>query len=357
MGHGGSEVSLTERGAKMARLLGIRLSEVDFKCFYSSDLKRAQETTKIIYDECKILSENGVEPVYLSELREKCLGLLEGKDPKTFKEEVRKKGVSMREFKPEAGESWIDVFIRTKNFLNNLIKKFVKQDFIDPELQNLDSTSMNNLSKQFSNTVKINENKTNFKSNVIKANIMRNKTLYDSIKVSSELKRDITISGGLVEDSFVEDEKFQYIKKNENNLSKNKSKTNNSNKGFMFSNEEKYEYFFLTREIDELLLDINTKKYIQTQYLGYNISNNLKKVLVVTHGGFIMEMMNLIRIRKGVSIKTTSDSKLTSVYVVRIYCYVCGGICYSKSKDCKLEYDLLAYNNVNHLGKKVKLEN
>jgi broad specificity phosphatase PhoE len=367
MGHGGSEVGLTERGSKMARLLGIRLSEVDFKFIYSSDLHRAQQTTKIIYNECKLLSENAVEPVYLSEIREKCLGILEGKDPKTYKEEVRKKGVSMREFKPEAGESWIDVFIRAKNFLNTLIKKFVKQDFIDPELQNLESSSINNLSKHFSDTVKVKESKMTYKNNIIKSNMIRNKTIYDNLKVSNELKRDITISGGLVDDSFVEDEKFQYIKNNEINLSKSKTKSTNtktntntnstSNKGFMYSDVEKYEYFFLTKNIDEIITDVNIKKYIQTQYLGFNISNNSKKILIVTHGGFIMEMMNLIRIRKGISIKTSSDSKLSSVYVVRIYCYSCGGICYSKSKSCNLEYDLLAYNNVHHLGKKIKIEN
>eukprot|EP00340_Litonotus_pictus_P011943 CAMPEP_0170538154 /NCGR_PEP_ID=MMETSP0209-20121228/103147_1 /TAXON_ID=665100 ORGANISM="Litonotus pictus, Strain P1" /NCGR_SAMPLE_ID=MMETSP0209 /ASSEMBLY_ACC=CAM_ASM_000301 /LENGTH=458 /DNA_ID=CAMNT_0010839799 /DNA_START=54 /DNA_END=1428 /DNA_ORIENTATION=+ len=456
MGHGSSEVSLTERGVNMAKLLACRLSEVEFKAVFSSDLKRAVETTKILLSSSE-LSKSNIEPEFSSELREKNLGVLEGKDPRQIKEDAAKKGVPLRKYKPEAGESWVDVFVRAKNFLNGIIKKHIKQDFIDPELQNLDSKSSVSLSNQFQNTVKIKHSQTMIQKNIQIQNQVKNKHLYESLKINKELKRDVTISGGLVEDSFVEDEKFESLKKHDSknvyeeikrkestNRNTNSNTNSKGNTGTVFKEdkyeyyfltkpiekftedpnckkyiqlfnkhlyeslkinkelkrdvtisgglvedsfvedekfeslkkhdsknvyeeikrkestnsntnskgntgtvfkEDKYEYYFLTKPIEKFTEDPNCKKYIQTIYKGFGLGHHLPRMLVISHGGFIMELMNVIRSRKGISIKLSNDSKFTSLYVLKIYCFACGGVCYSKDSSCKLEYDVIAYNN------------
>lgn len=83
----------------------------------------------------------------------------------------------------------------------------------------------------------------------------------------------------------------------------------------------------------------------------------MSRVLVITHGGFIMEFLNVIRNRKKLAIKFENNSKFSSIYVIKIYCFTCGGKCKinSNKSDCRLEYDLIVYNNTTHLGKKVKL--
>ena len=360
-GHGSDEVKLTERGQKMANLLGVKLSEIEFNEIFSSDLRRAVETVKCIASFNEDIKSNHKEIQFVSDLREKNLGIFEGKDKKLIKEEAIKKNLPYRKFKPEGGESSIDVSIRIKNFLNSIIKKYVKQDFIDPDLLKIEGIS--GLSEQFNNTINIKKSKQVISNDIIKSNLLRNKNLYDNLKISKELKRDITISAGLNEDSFVADDKFKSLKpymnddnknssnKISNNLKESKTSTT-SNKQFMYE-EEKYEYFFLTCDLETLLLDSQTKKYIQTQYLGYSY-NTLPRILMVSHSGLILEFFNIIRQRKGIDIKTTNDCKLASLFVLKIYCFNCGGICLSK-KDCKIEYDLILYNSTQHLGKKIKI--
>ena len=45
-------------------------------------------------------------------LREKGGGVLEGSPLNTFKQQAQKAGIELRQYKPEAGESWHDVMTR-----------------------------------------------------------------------------------------------------------------------------------------------------------------------------------------------------------------------------------------------------
>jgi hypothetical protein len=84
-------------------------------------------------------------------------------------------------------------------------------------------------------------------------------------------------------------------------------------------------------------------------FKGFTNEIGLKRVLVVTHPGFIMELLNSIRIRKNIRPKFLNDSRATSLYIFRIYCTNCGANCYSKGSKCELQYDMVIYNDTTHL--------
>jgi hypothetical protein len=94
---------------------------------------------------------------------------------------------------------------------------------------------------------------------------------------------------------------------------------------------------------DDEVLILNKNK----PYLGYDHSKETNRILVVTHGGFIMELMNVIRNKKGLEMKTKNSSYNTAVYMIKIYCSVCGGIC-NKCGENKLEYDFIIFNDNSH---------
>lgn len=85
-------------------------------------------------------------------------------------------------------------------------------------------------------------------------------------------------------------------------------------------------------------------------YRGYDPDLKFPRVLLITHGGFIMEFLNSIRQRKNIRIKFVNDSKQSALYIIKIYCVSCGAICYSKDRDCRLDYDVILFNDIEHLG-------
>lgn len=371
MGHGGSDVVLTERGEKMADLIGIRLKDVEFDKIYVSDLLRTVQTSKFIlkYNKCK-----NVE--YTKELRERNLGDLEGKTSQAYKESLEKSGEKPRLFTPNNGESWKNVFVRIKRFLNLVINSYINSSSIGMELNKQISEMTNNskFTNDFMNSVQININKKNStqisdikskESKESKEQIVKSNTIKVDDK-KFEFKLNDTIKGGALDDSFAEDHNFNIIIKNNREVNEKNDKTNKnvikSNK-FTFkedknnitkNNEKKYEYYFLTRNINDILNDKESLEYIEKKYIGYNKST-LKRVLLVTHGGLIMELLNVIRHKKGISPKHLNDTKFTGLYCVRIYCGVCGGECEDK-KDCYLEYDFVIFNSSSHLGKKIEIQ-
>jgi len=100
-----------------------------------------------------------------------------------------------------------------------------------------------------------------------------------------------------------------------------------------------------------------TEKYLQDQevqnkisipFNGFKNETDLKRILVVCHGGFIMETINTFRIRSGKEIRFVNDAKNTSLYVATIKCFQCGGKCELK-EDCKMVYDIILFNDASHL--------
>ena len=116
-------------------------------------------------------------------------------------------------------------------------------------------------------------------------------------------------------------------------------------------NEENEDLIAFTNiDIDKHFTNEEFIKKMSKIYKGYNPDLNFTRVLLISHSGFIMELLNSIRIRKNIRIKFINDSKQTSLYILKIYCLNCGSICYSKNSSCKLDFDMIIYNNIDHLN-------
>jgi broad specificity phosphatase PhoE len=88
-------------------MVGKRLGKEHFDVMYSSDLKRTMDTSEAIYKHFK--ESDRPELIPDMRLREKGGGVLEGQSlgmPTTL---AKQQGIPVREFRPEGGESWLDV--------------------------------------------------------------------------------------------------------------------------------------------------------------------------------------------------------------------------------------------------------
>lgn len=76
-----------------------------------------------------------------------------------------------------------------------------------------------------------------------------------------------------------------------------------------------------------------------------------KRILMVTHSGFIMELINVVtRIKGLVILNKKSWVQNCSITILRIYCSNCNGVCLKQEQgNCKIEYDFVCYDNSDHL--------
>lgn len=116
---------LNKKGLMQAKKLALRLSEESFNKIYCSDAERAKETAS------EIIKFHPHVPIeYTEELREmnsgKSVGLSWGEHAR-IKEESKE---GFAKFKPEGGESIMDVVIRTNNFLNKLHKNHKRENIL-----------------------------------------------------------------------------------------------------------------------------------------------------------------------------------------------------------------------------------
>ena len=74
------------------------------------------------------------------------------------------------------------------------------------------------------------------------------------------------------------------------------------------------------------------------------------RVLAVTHGGFIMEFVNLYRSIKGMGVCEKNIAKNTAIYAFQIGCASCKGICKGiLCKDKKIAINMIKENDNKHL--------
>lgn len=112
---------LSELGMKQATITGLYLKDQTFDVVYCSDLNRTKHTFELIASSMASMSKT---PIFFeSLLREKSGGILEGKSLELPKKMAAEKGIPIREFKAEGGESWLDVNYRAKKFINILIDR------------------------------------------------------------------------------------------------------------------------------------------------------------------------------------------------------------------------------------------
>jgi hypothetical protein len=109
------------------------------------------------------------------------------------------------------------------------------------------------------------------------------------------------------------------------------------------------DFDYTDTNLNELFNNTLYQNKISKIYRGYNADLNFPRVLIISHSGFIMEFLNSIRLRRNIRIKFINDTKSSALYILKIYCINCGSICYSKNDSCKLEFDVIIYNNIDHL--------
>ncbi|MBU0761320.1 MAG: histidine phosphatase family protein [Nanoarchaeota archaeon] len=117
---GHSEIGLSKKGKAQAKKLTERLLKEKVDIIYCSDLIRARETIK------PFLKLNKIPVVYTKHLRERNLGIFEGKKLVKFLKWIKEEGYSESSnfnFKIPGGESFQDLKKRTSEFLKTLIKK------------------------------------------------------------------------------------------------------------------------------------------------------------------------------------------------------------------------------------------
>jgi hypothetical protein len=211
---------------------------------------------------------------FSSLLRERSLGVLEGKPDNEVKKFLVKNGI--REYRPVGGESLDDLLTRVEELYNEIIIKYCKKDYSEKEVRNI---KINPIFKKKATDVTQLKNKTNFE------------LLFDT-------KPD-----------------FKYLKYN----------------------------------FDELLENFEFKK-ITKVYPGLDTDLNIPRVLLITHKIYIQEFLNLIRKNKNITnFQNYSETHDTALYIFRIFCPQCVGICYSKNEKCKLDYEIILYNDIEHL--------
>ena len=108
---------LTDLGRKQAELLGENIKNQYYECVYVSDLNRTIQTYNEIVRRNPSISEVHFERL----IREKSGGLLEGQKLEVPRKMAMDQNIDIRDFKPEGGECWKDVYQRSVQFMDKLI--------------------------------------------------------------------------------------------------------------------------------------------------------------------------------------------------------------------------------------------
>lgn len=99
---GQTDVPLTPLGKQQARKIAERLSSEPLERIYTSPLTRASRTAEIVAE------PHGLAPFEISGLAERTLGEYEGKNATDVLAQLKRRGLSWCELKPEDGEGWTE---------------------------------------------------------------------------------------------------------------------------------------------------------------------------------------------------------------------------------------------------------
>ena len=108
---------LTKKGREQAKKLAHCLKNEKIDVIYSSDMKRAKDTAK------EIAKYHKAPVIFTREIRERHYGKLEGRKGEEMKKLRIKSGKPRYLFRPDGGESFVDLTERADKFLKKIYKK------------------------------------------------------------------------------------------------------------------------------------------------------------------------------------------------------------------------------------------
>jgi 2,3-bisphosphoglycerate-dependent phosphoglycerate mutase len=116
--------TLTALGHEQARRLGERLSHIPFAAIYASDLGRVQETARYV------APFQSVAVRYDERLRERGAGIYEGLPRQVLWDAEATSGQPQIEFRPEGGESFLDLQVRIESFVETSLSRHPGQSVL-----------------------------------------------------------------------------------------------------------------------------------------------------------------------------------------------------------------------------------
>ncbi len=114
----GVEGELSDLGIEQATVAAQQLQNETFDRIISSDLNRCKQTADIIG---KHHTDNQIE--YTPTLRERCAGVFDGQHKKHYYDAIEVSPLSWQSYRPENGESQLDLIQRVGDFHTKLFKK------------------------------------------------------------------------------------------------------------------------------------------------------------------------------------------------------------------------------------------
>lgn len=115
--------TLSKKGKEQSMLLAKRLDDIKIDVIFTSDLRRAKDTAKIIakfHKNAKFIEDK--------RLRERSFGIYNGKPRKVVFENVWQK--NDLSYRPPEGESFEDVIKRLKDFYKEVLKNCAKKTIL-----------------------------------------------------------------------------------------------------------------------------------------------------------------------------------------------------------------------------------
>ena len=109
---------LSRKGIRQAKAIGLRLRKAKIDVIFSSDLRRTRDTAS------EIARFHRIPVHYARELRERHSGIFQGKHSSVFTDAVMSSGMLPAAYRPEGGESVIDLRGRVRKFVRILYKDY-----------------------------------------------------------------------------------------------------------------------------------------------------------------------------------------------------------------------------------------
>jgi broad specificity phosphatase PhoE len=116
-GHGKEQDSLTLYGKEQSENIVPHLKSLNIDKIFCAKTNRAEETIK------PFMKHFSKEIEYTSLINEQEMGELNGKSGEDYRKVIEKSGLNKKEFRPEKGENYYDLFERAKKFLDSLKKE------------------------------------------------------------------------------------------------------------------------------------------------------------------------------------------------------------------------------------------